>query len=24
LIRVGEVDGYLQPPEGGRNRWFNV
>jgi hypothetical protein len=24
LIRAGEGDGYLRPPEGGRNRWFNV
>jgi hypothetical protein len=24
LIRVGEGDGYLRPPERGRDRWFNV
>jgi hypothetical protein len=24
LIRVGEGDGYLRPPERGRHRWFNV
>jgi hypothetical protein len=24
LIRAGEGDGYLRPPERGRNRWFNV
>jgi hypothetical protein len=24
LIRVGEGNGYLRPPERGRNRWFNV
>jgi hypothetical protein len=24
LIRVGEGDGYLRPPERGRNRWFNA
>jgi hypothetical protein len=24
LICVGEGDGYLRPPERGRNRWFNV
>jgi hypothetical protein len=24
LICTGEGDGYLRPPERGRNRWFNV
>jgi hypothetical protein len=24
LIRAGEGDGYLRPPERGRDRWFNV
>jgi hypothetical protein len=24
LIRAGEGDGYLRPPERGRNRWFNA
>jgi hypothetical protein len=24
LIHAGEGDGYLRPPERGRNRWFNV
>jgi hypothetical protein len=24
LIHAGEGDGYLRPPEGGRNRWFSV
>jgi hypothetical protein len=24
LIRAGEGDGYLRPPERGRNRWFDV
>jgi hypothetical protein len=24
LICAGEGDGYLRPPERGRNRWFNV
>jgi hypothetical protein len=24
LIRAGEGDGYLRPPERGQNRWFNV
>jgi hypothetical protein len=24
LIHVGEGDGYLRPPERGRDRWFNV
>jgi hypothetical protein len=24
LIRTKEGDGYLRPPERGRNRWFNV
>jgi hypothetical protein len=24
LIRAGEGDGYLRPPDRGRNRWFNV
>jgi hypothetical protein len=24
LIRAGEGDGYLRPPERGRNCWFNV
>jgi hypothetical protein len=24
LIRIGEGDRYLRPPERGRNRWFNV
>jgi hypothetical protein len=24
LIRAGEGNGYLRPPERGRNRWFNA
>jgi hypothetical protein len=24
LIRVGEGNGYLRPPERGRDRWFNA
>jgi hypothetical protein len=24
LIRAGEGNGYLLPPERGRNRWFNA
>jgi hypothetical protein len=24
LIRAGEGDGYLRPPERGRDRWFNA
>jgi hypothetical protein len=24
LIRTGEGDGYLRPPERGQDRWFNV
>jgi hypothetical protein len=24
LIRTGEDDGYLRPPQRGRNHWFNV
>jgi hypothetical protein len=24
LICAGEGNGYLRPPEGGRNRWFNA
>jgi hypothetical protein len=24
LIRTGEGNGYLRPPERGRNRWFNA
>jgi hypothetical protein len=24
LIRSREGDAYLRPPEGGRDRWFNV
>jgi hypothetical protein len=24
LIHAGEGDGYLRPPDRGRNRWFNV
>jgi hypothetical protein len=24
LVYAGEGDGYLRPPERGRNRWFNV
>jgi hypothetical protein len=24
LICAAEVDGYLRPPERGRNRWFNI
>jgi hypothetical protein len=24
LIRAGEGDGYLRPPERGRNRWLNA
>jgi hypothetical protein len=24
LSHMGEGNGYLRPPEGGRNRWFNA
>jgi hypothetical protein len=24
LIHAGEGNGYLRPPERGRNRWFNA